>query len=241
MKPAYSLPPSTLLGWIAPPSASALSTSSSNTPLMSWILPSWLYEVMNGPTSPAVAFPPRNPNRSTSTVLAPLRALATAAAIPAGPPPTTSTSASAATGTSFAYGMRSTSVTYFSPSPGPSLAPAFVQRAPVAPTRASRHHLRRQHLRRFNRPTLDQIDDHPAGRQPHLEARRADAGQRRVDQRRPLQVVVGDDRELLRHLNAALPEAAHQRHGQRITRGHGGRHVMLDQLPDGVSDAFGLG
>src|SRR3954465_9199268 len=179
MKPAYSLPPSTPRGWIAPPSASARSTSSSKTPLISWILPSWLYEVMNGPTRPAVAFPPRNPNRSTRTVFAPLRALATAAAIPAGPPPTTSTSASAATGTSFAYGMRSTSVTCLSPSPGPSpglsLAPAFVQRAPVAPARASRHHLCRQHPWRLDRSALDQAGDHPAGRQPHFVARGADA------------------------------------------------------------------
>ena len=102
MKPAYSLPPSTPLGWIAPPIASARSTSSSKTPLISWILPSWLYEVMNGPTSPAVALPPRKPNRSTRTVFAPVRPLATAAAMPAGPPPTTRTSVSAATGTSLA-------------------------------------------------------------------------------------------------------------------------------------------
>src|SRR5215208_3308683 len=58
---------------------------------------------MNGPTSPAVALPPRKPNRSTRTVCAPLRPAATAAPMPAGPPPTTSTSASATTGTSRSY------------------------------------------------------------------------------------------------------------------------------------------
>src|SRR5690625_4602265 len=53
---------------------------------------------MHGPTSPAVRFPPREPNRSTSRTEAPLRAAATAAASPAGPLPTTKTSVGSATG-----------------------------------------------------------------------------------------------------------------------------------------------
>src|SRR5690625_4369443 len=53
---------------------------------------------MHGPTSPAVRFPPREPNRSPTRTEAPLRAAATAAARPAGPLPTTRTSVGSATG-----------------------------------------------------------------------------------------------------------------------------------------------
>ena len=58
---------------------------------------------MQGPTIPAVRFPPRNPYRSINNVRAPFRAAATAAAIPAGPPPTTTTSNEGSTGIAAEY------------------------------------------------------------------------------------------------------------------------------------------
>src|SRR5262245_5266021 len=76
------------------------STTSWKMPPITGSRPSAEYDVMNGPTKPAVDVPPRKPYFSTSTVRAPLRAAAVAAAMPADPPPTTSTSTRASTGTS---------------------------------------------------------------------------------------------------------------------------------------------
>src|SRR5690625_636083 len=98
MNPEYGDPPFVWDGWTAPPRASMRRTNSSKTPRTSWVWPSREKEVMHGPTSPAVRFPPREPNRSTSRTDAPLRAAATAAASPAGPLPTTRTSDGFATG-----------------------------------------------------------------------------------------------------------------------------------------------
>src|SRR5262245_23243977 len=85
---------------MAPPVAAIRSTTSWKMPPTTGSLPSAEYEVMNGPTRPAVEVPPRKPYFSTSTVRAPLRAAAVAAAIPAEPPPTTRTSADSSSGTS---------------------------------------------------------------------------------------------------------------------------------------------
>ncbi len=60
----------------------------------------WFRNPLMHAINEAVAVPPRYPNRSTSVVLAPLRAAAIAAVSPAGPPPATTTSASRATGIS---------------------------------------------------------------------------------------------------------------------------------------------
>src|SRR5262249_45151128 len=98
--PDNFLPPTALRGSIGPPVAAMRSTPFWNMPPITRSRPSAEYDVMKGPTKPAVDVPPRKPYFSTRIVRAPLRAAAVAAAIPAEPPPTTSTSARSSSGTS---------------------------------------------------------------------------------------------------------------------------------------------
>ena len=74
---------------MAPPRAARRSTNSQGRPSTIRFPAKLNLEI--GPTSPAVAMPPGNPNDSTSRTFAPCRAAAIAAINPAGPPPTTHT------------------------------------------------------------------------------------------------------------------------------------------------------
>src|SRR4051812_43274144 len=97
-----------------------------------------------------------------------------------------------------------------------------------------------KHLWRLDGASLDQADDHLSGREAHRIARRADASQRRLDERSPFEVVVRDNRELAWHVDAVLPEAANHRDCQRIAGRHGGRHAPVDEYPDSLADTLGL-
>src|SRR5262245_40108391 len=100
MKADHFSPPSVLPGSMAPPVAAMRSTTSWKMPPITASRPSAEYDVMKGPTSPAVEVPPRNPYFSTRAVRAPLRGAAVAAAMAAEPQPTTSTAARSSRGTS---------------------------------------------------------------------------------------------------------------------------------------------
>ena len=85
------VPARTSRGWMAPPAATIRSTISMKSPCTISCSPVVSEHVMNGPTSPRVAMPPRQLPCSTTSTSAPLRAAAIAAHAPAGPPPTTTT------------------------------------------------------------------------------------------------------------------------------------------------------